>query len=189
MAREIKNLYIQLKRKATRNQTYKPDKRNDSPELWGKCADLCIQLDASPEDFVTCAFEYCTLSGGPFVSGLTGPAMRRWYQMYQNRAATKSFEAKTPSEMELKIQMASLNNFLKRKLGTNDPDDPQVLAELSSPIFGLDSLACVMLAGDNDLVVARHGDAAREQLAARPDLVRALKEMGFPLSLIFHDDK
>lgn len=188
VAREIKRLYIDLKRKVTRNQNYKPDKRNDSAELWGKCADLCIELQASPEDFVACAFEYCTFSGGPFVTGLTGPAMRKWYQMFQTKAADSGREARTPSGVELKIQMACLNNFLHRKFGTNDPEDPRVINELASPMFGLDPLACVMLAGDNDRVMERHGREAREMLSIRPDLVRALKEMEYPLALIFDDN-
>ena len=188
VAREIKRLYIELKKKATRNRNYKPDKRNDSAEVWGKCADLCIELKASPEDFVSCAFEYCTLSGGPFVTGMTGPSMRRWYQMYQTKAVESGREAKTPSEVELKIRMACLNNFLHRKLGTNDPDNPEVISELTSPIFGLDSLACMLLAGDNDRVMARHGREAREVLSCRPDLVRALREMNYPLAMIFNDN-
>lgn len=187
IAREIKRIYIEQKRLRVKNPKYSPDARNNSADVWMKAAAVCMGLGASPEDYVTAAFSYCSMPGGPFGTNMYGPSMKDWYQKYtvQNNSTWFSAdEAKTPAEYELKNKMATLNSFLTRRVGTNDPENPAVIEELISPVYGLDPLACVMLAGDHQVVVDRHRQAVLDLLERRPDMVRTLKEMGYPMGLI-----
>lgn len=187
LAREIKRIYCDQKAKALRKASYKPDSRNSGTELWMKVAELCHKLGARPEDFVTAAFEFCSFPSGPFANNLHGKAMVNWYEKYlsQKELDDDVFStAKTPAEFEIKNKLATLRTHLFHKTGSCDPDNPEVMKELRSSLFGLDPLACILLGGADEEVVNVHRDAADEILSARPDIIRTLKEMGVPINLI-----
>lgn len=187
LARELKRIFCEQKAAKMRRASYKPDTRNNGVELWMKVATLCRDLGARPEDFITAAFSHCTFPEGPFTTTLTGKSMRYWYELYLSEISvpTDMFsDANTPSEFEIKNRVSTLRNQIRHKLGSCDPADEKVLDELRSPIFGYDALACVLMAGDDEEVVRVHGPEAEDLLNKRPDIVRTLQEMGFPVNLI-----
>lgn len=194
VAREIKNYFLERKQSIYNNKYKVPQKYSDFYH-WQKAAQVCIELDATPETFVDAAFAYSRFSSGPYPNGMYGDAIRRSYNSYMKgrsdltRAKNKSealgrdvmFDPEnSPYVADLKCSIEYVNRSLLRLLGSAEINE-QSLEYLGSLMVNYPAHVRVLLAYQNEKVKKFFGQEAYEFYTRNPGMYKAAQTLNYPI--------
>lgn len=172
---QIRKHFGQLKQQQ-RNTTYRPHARFRNPEIWGKAAENCAGLRASPYSFVLAAFLYNTVPGGPFPQQLTGGAAIRWYHDYQKANQAKEdedpFLINTQSKLLSGLQMSVTHPF-------NGPNEALLVEANNLPAW-----VRLVLAPEYPPIWSSYGRTAAQEIGGCPPLYDALVKLGTDRKLL-----
>lgn len=199
VAREIKKAYVERKSRLLR-RTWKPSSRHQAFKLWQNAADQVLELGAPPEAYVYAAFQHCRMSTGPFPNNLGGPAAAAWWRAYvlQNPGYREEFEqlkeagiedplsGSAPAITEIKDDLAHLRKALYKMTGEKDwpPIQPKSLEIVRSEILQMRPHMRLILAYPDDLVREYFGEEIMENFEKRPDIIRAMQTLEYPMNEI-----
>lgn len=194
IAREIRRYYLERKNSLYEN-TFKLTGKNAEFIHWQRAAQLCVELNATPEVFVDAAFSQCRNTFGPFPNAMYGPACRKWYREYTaarktyNKAKEEAeqagrdpmFDAENDSYLiDLKYEIDFVERSLLRLTGTKKIN-PVTIEYVNSLTTGYPAHVRVLLGYGNDKVKQFFGKDALEFYNKRPHMYRAAETLGYPI--------
>lgn len=190
IAGAIRSEYCKLKA-AKIGHAFKLSTKDNHISVWEKAAVTCIQLKASPIDYVQAVFKFCRQKTGPYPNQMHGAAPMAWWNQYAGAApqATDDKAADAPvtngpAKAELISQMGYIAEMLQQKFGTYSPLDNRVKECLRNHVMLWPAhLRCLLMPGDPETLEA-FGIEARDFLFQNPTVVCAAQELGLPVNEI-----
>jgi hypothetical protein len=197
VAREIKKYYVERKNSAF-NKKFKLHGKHAEFTHWQRAADLCLELQATPEVFVDAVFDGCKSPLGPFPNALYGNMARKWYQTY---IANKSGYTQAKKELEsagtdvmfgdalnihtynLKYDVELVHRSLIRLTGTSEVNSVTI-EYINSLTTSYPAHVRVLLGFGNEKVKLFFGEEALNYYNARPHMYRAAEALGYPIKKI-----
>lgn len=196
IAREIRRYYLERKN-ASFGNAFRLTGHNANFSHWQKAAEVCIDLDATPETYVDAAFAYCRMSTGPYPNAMYGNSARAWYKMHTaGRSKTVSTQEKARSDGGAAAQrlncdpaLDALNGaigFIKESLirltGTDEINET-TLKYIGSMATGYAPFARVLLAypSRDKTVKEFFGPEAYDAYVMNQSLYRAAEKLGYPI--------
>lgn len=197
VAREIRKYFLERKNSSLSNKFVL--KGNNAEFVhWQRAAELCIELNATPEVFVDAAFAHCRNSLGPFPNAMYGSACRGWYAQYTAsrhgyKKAKKEAEESGQDAMfgdaanehvyNLKYDIDLTLRSLKRLSGTSDINDITI-EYLNSLTTGYPAYVRVLLGFRNEKIKLLFGEEAYNFYISHPQMYRAAESLGYPIKNI-----
>jgi hypothetical protein len=194
VAREIRKYYLERKQVLFK-QKFKLSEKHSDFFHWQRAAEVCIELNATPEVYVDAAFSYCQMPTGPYPNAMYGVAARKWYAAYNNgrtdllQSRQKSEEAgrdfmfdeeNDVSVLNLKADIEYVNRSLLRLLGSSAITD-SAIEYLASIMASYPPHVRVLLAPGNEKVKKFFGKYALEYYMKNPRAHRAAEILGYPI--------
>lgn len=194
IAREIRRYYLERK-SALYENTFKLSGKNAEFVHWQRAAELCVELNTTPEVFVDAAFSNCRSSLGPFPNAMYGTACRGWYRDYTasrrtyDKAKQKAdmegkdsmFDSETDSYLiDLKYEIDLVNRSLIRLTGTKEINSVTI-EYINSLTTSYAAHVRVLLGYGNDKVKQFFGKTALDFYNTRPHFYRAAQTLGYPI--------
>ena len=178
VAAEIKRHFYNCKREQL-GKPYSPAPRMRKPEYWTAAAEKCIEMKASPYDWIRAAFNYNKVPGGPFAPALSGQAAAGWYRQLMAKIGAKEGSNMSVAEQEIQELMlrgVRLITSHNRRMRGRDYllDDYYVRTEV------LPAYIRIFMFKDDPKILERWGLRATEELNSNPDLIEAAQRLGYP---------
>ena len=181
VANELQSLFGTMKCEQ-QGRPYRPAERFRRPEMWIAIARKCIELQASPYDFLTAAFRYCAVPGGPFPHQLATNAAATWYGLHkQVYGHTSSNATLFTQEIHGLIHNAAAN-LISMAHGQNTTLKTILLDENMLPDYVAPAFVRVLLMPWDPAVREAFGRRGRLEILSNPRLLKTLKELRFDLS-------
>ena len=187
VAGAIREAFIKEKR-ALLGNSYMGPGRWDKRCVWLAAARTCVHdLSADPATFVRAAFACSLLSAGPFPNMLYGKAAKRWYREYTSRVKHQCGDAlsdETPAQQEDKKALGDLikstREIMIRRSGTYLVT-PENLNWLCNSFCPAPAYVRILLAYPEDAVKDAYGQEALTFFASHPNIVKAAKNLNYPM--------
>lgn len=194
VAREIRKYYLERKQVLFKNK-FKMHEKHSEFFHWQRAAEVCIELNATPEVYVDAAFSYCRLATGPYPNAMYGPAAKKWYTSYSNGREDLAQSRQKSEEqgrdfmfdeendvgvLNLKADIEYVNRSLLRLLGSSDITET-ALEYLASLMVSYPPHVRVLLAPGHEKVKKFFGRFALEYYMKNPRAHRAAETLGYPI--------
>ena len=156
---------------------YRGHPDHDKWEIWETAADLCIESEADPVDFVSAAFALCTVPRGPFPKHMASKAATRWYSEYVtqvNNSPEKLTEADYVRRTRDKINYV-VSACLSMQRRTCKP----MLEHLADPYCRFPAWVRVLLAPGNYKMRYLYLGKAQTEISRNPVILKALQELEY----------
>jgi hypothetical protein len=197
LGRHIRLLFYEGKSRKLKHP-YKPKGRHDQMTFFYRAAALVKHLSADPQDFVTAAFQYCKVKGGPFANQLGGAAAEAWYRQYlEGKGIDVTTLGKRPEKpepamydvvfacdadlaMDVEIGVA----MLRLNTGSEDPAYASNIPILRSRTYEIPLIARALLGYHDEEVLKIFGKEILEFFQTQPNYTAAAERAGYPIQLI-----
>lgn len=184
VARTLRSSYIKAKSKVL-GRTYRPSQRHDRPEYWQNAAELCLTMNAAPEDFIKAAFLGCSMKAGPFANMLFGKAARRWYEEYRfsivGDEESETREEPTPLADELfRQEVLTTRKMMFHAGGTYSVNDRNIIM-LRLPGMPFSPVVRVLVTWPDARIMADYGAQAVDFFKRNPHCVSVARELRLPV--------
>lgn len=156
---------------------YNPAARYDSDELWLKAAEVCLKVNADPENFVAAAFRYNRVFGGPFPQQLSGKAAESWYGQYAETYKKADNPTLDPYVAEISDTIQHAVTVAMRDCGGNFRE-----AMLDECLWHIPDYVRVILFPKDEEALSKFGRSAYGQLTANPRLIKLLSDKHYDLN-------
>lgn len=194
VAREIRKYYIERKNAIYQNR-FKLVGKNAEFIHWQRAAEVCLELNATPEVFIDAAFANCKNSVGPFPNAMYGPAVRGWYKEY-TASRYKYKEAKQNAidaghdpvfdvdsnnfADDLRGEINLVRRSLIRLTGTSEIN-AQTIEYIRSLATSFPAHIRVLIGYKDAEIKSLFGKEAYEFYTNKPYYFRAAESLGFPI--------
>jgi len=160
---------------------YRPNPRYDSPEFWTKVGDLCFELNAAPNQFMTALFEESREKQGPFPNALCGAWARRAWAFW----SAKNKQSVVAANGNMRLDTSELDGALTgalsdiiRLFGGNVEAGALSATMVCPPYLRL------LLAPDSVEVWDAWESQGLPDLQSSPDLVRQAASKNLPVAKV-----
>ena len=178
---EVKKAFYEAKRQQL-GKPYSPQGRHNKPETWLAAGELCIELQASPYDFVRAAFLFNNVPGGPFPNQLVGGGARRWYNQYRQHMNAVGMPAEEVDNQEVLGMFRHAVKCMMSQIRMRPRDfllDEYIMRRDVTPAF-----VRVLLFPNDQQMRDRWLREACEELNSQPSILAAVKRLGYDVSFM-----
>ena len=178
---EVKKAFYEAKRQQL-GKAYSPSPRHNKQETWLAAGEICIELEASPFDFVRAAFMFNNVPGGPFPAQLTGGAARKWYNQYRHHMNADGMPAEEVDNQEVKgmFQHAIMVIMTQRRMRPRD----FLLNDYNIRLDVTPAFVRLLTFPKDPLIRERWLRPACEELNSNPHMLAAVKRLGYDVSFM-----
>jgi hypothetical protein len=171
-----------LAKTAQLKRPYRPHPRFNNIQLWYAAAARCLELKASPDDFIHAAFIHCHVPGGPFPQQLANRSVDKWYQKYISVLGNSLPSGETVCGSMFKRLLQDVLNMVFTCATSRNLSIEKIL--LDDHILSTDycpaHVRCILL--PTDLILKVWSAKASHEILRNPSLMAELEKLNVDLS-------
>jgi hypothetical protein len=182
---QVRNFYIQQKSLVMR-RPYRMHPRWDTAKFWLGVGQLCLTLNARPDQFVRAQFEEDRNAHGPFPNALTGAAAAKKYRRWSGVVRSPEEKATEGGAMREDVSLVSTALVrANRSCARMFPGMP--LGEgYRSPLVDMPAWLRLLMLPDDPTIAQQWGLEGQLALTKNVALLNQCRRLGLPVAKIMN---